>query len=118
MPTWGWGVSSFEFRVRRNAEQLVAEQLLGLGQVLVERPRFEQVFEPRLLAVAAVAVRDVNPQQGGGDLQDLLGANEHAEVAGKGLVAGRAAEGAAEVGAIGDLVGDEQGSDRRGACRT
>ena len=43
---------------RRNARQLAAELLLDQRQELLDAPGIEDVFEPRLVAVGAVAVID------------------------------------------------------------
>ena len=99
--------------VGRDADERLAQEFLRLGEVLVERPSLEQMLEARLLAVAAVAVGDVDPEQGGGDLEHVVRLHQDAEVAGEGLVAGRPAERDAEVDALRDLVGEDVAVARR-----
>src|SRR5207253_3276157 len=52
----------------------------------------EHVFQPRLLAIGTIALVDEHPQDGDRDRNALLGRDRHAEVAGKGAVAGDAAD--------------------------
>src|SRR5262249_40756578 len=52
----------------------------------------EHVFEPRLVAVGPVSVRDIDTYDGIGDLRCFLRPDDHAGIAGEILVAGDAAK--------------------------
>ena len=79
-------------RLRRHLRQLAAELLLDMGDEFLEAPGVEHVFEPRLVAVGAVAVLDEDAHDGVGDLRRLLRLDDDAGVAREILVAGDAAE--------------------------
>ncbi len=59
----------------RRARECPAELLLDGGEELVEAPRVEHVFQPRLVAVGAVAVLDEHAHDGVGDLGRVLRAS-------------------------------------------
>src|SRR5690606_4294385 len=77
---------------RWNAVELAAETFLHCGQELVETPRIEHVFQPRLVAVGAIAVIDEDAHDRVRDRGCILGRNDDAGVAGEILVPGDAAE--------------------------
>ena len=79
-------------RLGRNAGEGAAELLFHRGQELVEAPGVEHVFQPRLVAVGAVAVLDEDADDGVGDRGRFGGLHDHAGVAREILVAGDAAE--------------------------
>ena len=62
------------------------------GEEFLEAPGVEHVFQPRLVAVGAVAVLDEDAHDGVGDLGRVLRLHDHAGVAREILVAGDAAE--------------------------
>ena len=55
-----------------DARQLAAELLLDGGEKLLEAPGVEHVFQPRLVAVGAVAVLDEDAHDRVGDLRRVL----------------------------------------------
>ena len=73
-----------------------AELLLDQRQILLEAHGVEHVFQPRLVAVGAVAVLDEHADDGVGDLGRILGLHQHAGVAREILVPGDAAQRQAE----------------------
>ena len=101
--------SSIGWSERRSgtALQRVTEQFFSFSQILFQRPGFEQMLEARLLAVRAIAVGNENAHERNDDFVQLCRFDEDAEVAGKCLVAGRAAESDAEE----DLAIGEDGFD-------
>ncbi len=58
----------------------------------VEAPAVQHVFQPRLVAVGAVAVGDEHAQDGVADRRGVGGRDDHAGLAGEVLVAGDAAQ--------------------------
>ena len=79
-------------RFRRNAVELAAELLLGQRHHLVHAEAVDDVFEPRLVAVGAVAVIGEHAHHRVGDLGGVGRAHDHAGLAREILVAGDAAE--------------------------
>ena len=59
---------------------------------LLDADRVEHVFQPRLVAIGAVAVLDENPHHRIGDLAGVLRLDEHAGIAGKVAMPGDAAQ--------------------------
>ena len=77
-------------------DELAAELLLDSGEEFLEAPGVEHVFQPRLVAVGAVAVLDEDAHDGVGDRRRLVRLDDDAGVAGEIAVAGDAAEREAE----------------------
>src|SRR5690606_10261546 len=93
---------SIEGRARRNSlgrhiSKLPAELLFDMGEKLLETPSIEHILQPRLVAIGAVAMLDIDADDGIGDRRRLLGLEDHAGVAGKIAMAGDATEGQAEI---------------------
>ncbi len=76
----------------RCAGELVAELVFHRAQEFFETPGVEDVFEPRLGAVGAVAVVDEDAHYGVGDLGGVFRLDDDAGSAGEILVPGDAAE--------------------------
>ena len=74
------------------ARQLAAELLLDQSHEFFDAHGVEQTFQPRLGAVGAIAVLDVEPHHRIRHPARILRLNQHAGVAGKIAVAGDAAE--------------------------
>ena len=79
-------------RLRRNAVELAAELLLGQRHDLVHAEAVDDVFQPRLVAVGAVAVIDEHAHDRVGDLGRVGRTHDHAGLAREILVAGDAAQ--------------------------
>ena len=88
----------------RRARQLPAELLLDGGEEFLEAPGIEHVFQPRLVAVGAVAVLDEHAHHGVGDFRRVLRLHDHAGVAREVAMSGDAAEREAEPDARLDAV--------------
>ena len=88
----------------RRARQLPAQLLLDGGEEFLEPPRIEHVFQPRLVAVGAVAVLDVDAHDRVGDFGGVLRLHQHPGVAREIAMAGDAAEREAEPHARLDAV--------------
>ena len=88
----------------REANERKGEPLLRLGEKLLHAPAVDEVFEPGLLAVGAIAILAEDANHGRGDGDRLIRAEEQAAVGGKLLVAGDAAEQDAKVDAGGDAL--------------
>src|SRR5580704_1477033 len=76
----------------RCAGELVAELVFHRGQEFLETPGVEDVFEPRLGAVGAVAVVDEDAHYGIGHPGGIFGLDDDAGSAGEVLMTGDAAE--------------------------
>ena len=79
-------------RFRRNAVELAAELLLGQRDHLLHAEAVDDVFEPRLVAVGAVAVIGEHAHDRVGHLGGVGRAHDHAGLAREILVTGDAAE--------------------------
>ena len=88
----------------RRARQLPAQLLLDGGEEFLEAPGVEHVFQPRLVAVGAVAMLDEHAHHRVGDFRRVLRLHDHAGVAREIAVAGDAAEREAEPDARLDAV--------------
>src|SRR2546426_9674588 len=78
--------------VQGRAAQRLAKFPFHFGEVIVEGHGFQEMLEPRLLAVSAATALDENPQDSADDLVNFSGRNDDAEVASKSLVASGSAK--------------------------
>src|SRR4029079_5543844 len=85
-------IRTWQDRVRRHFGQFAAECFFDVRDVFFEAPGVEHVFKPRLVAVGAIAVRDVYTYDGIGDLCCFIRSDDHTCVPGEILVAGNAAK--------------------------
>ena len=76
----------------RRARELLAKLLLDGGEEFLKAPGIEHVFQPRLVAVGAVAILDEDAHDGVGDFGGVLRLHQHAGVAREIAMAGDAAE--------------------------
>src|SRR5512141_90985 len=83
-------------RLARHPGERAAELFLDLRDEFFEAPGVEHVFEPRLGAVGAVAMLDIDAHHGIGDLRRLLRLDDDAGVFGEIPMASDAAEREAE----------------------
>ena len=80
---------------------------------LVHAPTVDQVFEPSLLAVGAIAVFAEDAHHGGGDGDGLIRPEEQSAIAGELLMAGDSAKQHAKINARGNVfaVGNAHGDE-------
>jgi len=83
----------------RTANKGKGEAFFGFSNELLHAPAIDKVFEARLLAVGAVAVRDEHADHGRGNSKGLIGPDQYSAVGCELLVAGDAAQQNAEIDA-------------------